>query len=96
MVYLWTKKKEYSVISSINSCLFYFAGGVVNVNGLKLSPRIVLMTDGKPTSTTEVQVKTNNGCFKTGPAISLLFLLNAFLKVTSMMSDILKICQRSL
>ena len=24
-------------------------GGVVNVNGRKLSPRIILMTDGKPT-----------------------------------------------
>jgi hypothetical protein len=35
---------------------FTFSGGVVNVNGLKLSPRIVLMTDGKPTGTTEVQV----------------------------------------
>ncbi len=36
--------------------LLTFSGGVVNVNGLKLSPRIVLMTDGKPTGTTEVQV----------------------------------------
>lgn len=26
-----------------------FAGGVVNVNGRKLCPRIILMTDGKPT-----------------------------------------------
>lgn len=25
------------------------AGGVVNVNGRKLCPRIILMTDGKPT-----------------------------------------------
>jgi len=25
-----------------------FAGGVVNVNGRKLCPRIILMTDGKP------------------------------------------------
>ncbi|XP_046850294.1 uncharacterized protein LOC124443806 [Xenia sp. Carnegie-2017] len=30
-------------------------GGVVNVNGLKLSPRIVLMTDGKPTGDSEAQ-----------------------------------------
>lgn len=33
-------------------------GGVVNVNGVKLSPRIVLMTDGKPTSTSEIQAIT--------------------------------------
>ncbi|XP_028390869.1 uncharacterized protein LOC114515772 [Dendronephthya gigantea] len=33
-------------------------GGVVNVNGLKLSPRIVLMTDGKPTGETETQAIT--------------------------------------
>lgn len=26
-----------------------FLGGVVNVNGRKLCPRIILMTDGKPT-----------------------------------------------
>ena len=26
-----------------------FIGGVVNVNGRKLCPRIILMTDGKPT-----------------------------------------------
>ena len=32
------------------------------MNGLKLSPRIVLMTDGKPTSTSEAQVKTNYAC----------------------------------
>ena len=28
---------------------FIFSGGVVNVNGRKLCPRIILMTDGKPT-----------------------------------------------
>ena len=33
-----------------------FSGGVVNVNGLKLSPRIVLMTDGKPSGTSDAQV----------------------------------------
>lgn len=27
----------------------FIAGGVVNVNGRKLCPRIILMTDGKPT-----------------------------------------------
>ena len=37
--------------------IFILTGGVVNVNGLKLSPRIVLMTDGKPTGTSDAQVK---------------------------------------
>lgn len=36
--------------------IFMFSGGVVNVNGLKLSPRIVLMTDGKPSGTSDAQV----------------------------------------
>lgn len=38
----------------LNSMFTFFllqlhAGGVVNVNGRKLCPRIILMTDGKPT-----------------------------------------------
>ncbi|CAH3022624.1 unnamed protein product [Porites evermanni] len=40
-----THPRKFALVVSFN-----FLGGVVNVNGRKLCPRIILMTDGKPTN----------------------------------------------